>query len=83
MGVLDDAIREHLDLKRKHGASEGEVEQQEQEALGAPRREPPPQAEAAAAEPAEQVEPTAEPVALRRFVGMGGRVILSSRRPRP
>ena len=63
MGVLDDAIREHLDLKRKHGASEGEVEQQEQEALGAPRREPPPQAEAAAAEPAEQVEPTAEPVA--------------------
>jgi len=37
MGVLDDAIREHLDLKRKHGASEGEVEQQEQEALGAPR----------------------------------------------
>jgi hypothetical protein len=37
MGVLDDAIREHLELKRKHGASEGEVEQQEQEALGAPR----------------------------------------------
>jgi hypothetical protein len=40
MGVLDDAIREHLELKRKHGAAQDEVEQQEQEALGAPRREP-------------------------------------------
>jgi len=58
MGVLDDAIREHLDLKRKHGASEGEVEQQEQEALGAPRGRPTEAAEApaAAAEPAPVAE---------------------------
>ena len=34
MGLLDDAIREHLELKRKHGADLGEVERQEREALG-------------------------------------------------
>src|SRR4051812_19739834 len=38
MGLLDDAIREHLELKRQHGADLGEVSRQEQEALGAPRR---------------------------------------------
>ena len=40
MGILDDAIREHLELKRMHGASEEELRQQEVEALGSPRREP-------------------------------------------
>jgi hypothetical protein len=39
MGVLDDAIREHLDLKRRHGAAEEELRRQEEEALGPPRRE--------------------------------------------
>ena len=39
MGVLDDAIREHLDLKRRHGAAEHEVKRQEEEALGPVRRE--------------------------------------------
>lgn len=34
MGLLDDAIREHLDLKRRHGATESEVARQEAEALG-------------------------------------------------
>jgi hypothetical protein len=45
MGLLDDAIREHLDLKRRHGANPAEVARQEQEALGPVRREatPPPQ----------------------------------------
>jgi hypothetical protein len=38
MGLLDDAIREHLDLKRRHGADPSEVERQEQEALGPARR---------------------------------------------
>ena len=37
MGLLDDAIREHLELKRAHGADPTEVERQEHEALGAPR----------------------------------------------
>jgi hypothetical protein len=39
MGVLEDAIREHLELKRQHGASEEEVERQETEVLGQARRE--------------------------------------------
>jgi hypothetical protein len=38
MGLLDDAIREHLELKRRHGADPDEVTRQEREALGAPVR---------------------------------------------
>jgi hypothetical protein len=41
MGVLDDAIRDHLALKRKHGADEAELARAEAEALGPARREPP------------------------------------------
>jgi FtsZ-interacting cell division protein ZipA len=40
MGLLDDAIREHLDLKRRRGADPAEVEQAEREALGPVRRDP-------------------------------------------
>jgi hypothetical protein len=40
MGLLDDAIREHLDLKRQRGADPGEIERLEREALGPVRREP-------------------------------------------
>ena len=41
MGQLDEAIRAHLELKRKHGASEEEVKLKEQEALGPVRRDMP------------------------------------------
>jgi hypothetical protein len=42
MGLLDDAIREHLELKRQHGVDPGEIERQEQEAFGSTaRREDP------------------------------------------
>ncbi len=34
MGLLDDAIREHLELKRLHGANPSDVARQEHEALG-------------------------------------------------
>jgi hypothetical protein len=34
MGLLDDAIRQHLELKRRHGADPQEVARQEDEALG-------------------------------------------------
>jgi hypothetical protein len=34
MGILDDAIREHLELKRRHGVTEDELQRQEEEALG-------------------------------------------------
>lgn len=40
MGLLDEAIREHLDLKRRRGADPAEVEQAEREALGPVRRSP-------------------------------------------
>jgi hypothetical protein len=39
MGVLDDAIKEHLELKRKHGVPEEELQRQEEEALGPARRD--------------------------------------------
>jgi hypothetical protein len=40
MGLLDDAIRDHLDLKRRRGADPAEVERAEREALGPVRRAP-------------------------------------------
>jgi hypothetical protein len=38
MGLLDDAIKEHLELKRRRGADAEEVARLEQEALGPPQR---------------------------------------------
>ena len=58
MGLLDEAIREHLDLKRRRGADPAEVERAEREALGPVRRNrdqatvSDPDAEAAVAESA-------------------------------
>jgi hypothetical protein len=54
MGLLDDAIREHLDLKRRHGASEEDIQRAEQEALAPARRDP---ATGAGVPPVEQVPP--------------------------
>jgi hypothetical protein len=70
MGLLDDAIREHLELKRRRGADPNEVARQEDEALGDPRRGEfaQPDAAPAAAEPepapAEPVTPGPEPAAV-------------------
>jgi hypothetical protein len=41
MGILDDAIREHLDLKRKHGARDSEISEIEDEAFGSGDRPDP------------------------------------------
>jgi hypothetical protein len=38
MSILDDAIREHLELKRQHGAPDDEVKKLEDEAFGPPAR---------------------------------------------
>jgi hypothetical protein len=38
MGILDDAIREHLELKRSHGAPDSELQRMEDEAFGPPTR---------------------------------------------
>lgn len=51
MGMLDDAIREHLDLKRRQGADPSEIAQLETEALGGGK-----DAEREAKEEAELVE---------------------------
>ena len=54
MGILDDAIREHLELKRHHGADESEVEELEAEAFGPADRPD-------ATEPTPDVPPTDPP----------------------
>ncbi len=59
MGLLDEAIREHLDLKRRRGADPDEVERAEREALGPVRRQP----EAADSEHPELAEADQEPEA--------------------
>jgi hypothetical protein len=60
MGLLDDAIREHLELKRRRGADADEVSRLEQEALGPPQRGEF-AAAAAPAGPTEPSEPAGEP----------------------
>jgi hypothetical protein len=55
MGILEDAIREHLDLKRSHGADAQEIARQEREALSPAVREP--EAAASPAPPAEALAP--------------------------
>ena len=64
MGLLDDAIREHLELKRKHGANPEDVARQEQEALGPGQRNEFAQPEGAGAPPEpEPAAPEEEPEA--------------------
>jgi hypothetical protein len=60
MGLLDDAIREHLELKRQHGGDPSEIERQEREALGA-RRSAPIEDEAAEGAPEGAPADIAEP----------------------
>jgi hypothetical protein len=67
MGLLDDAIREHLELKRQHGGDPSEIERQEREALGARRSAAVEDEDAQAAPegaPADIAEPD-EPAAAR------------------
>jgi hypothetical protein len=68
MGMLDDAIREHLELKKRSGAPEDEVRRLESEAFGPPRSaavpapEPAaPAAPAVSAAPDEPAVPAPEP----------------------
>src|SRR5919198_3788106 len=66
MGLLDDAIREHLELKRRRGADPGELERQEHEALGPTRQREfaKPEGESPPAErPPAPAEPPEEPAA--------------------
>jgi hypothetical protein len=66
MSILDDAIREHLELKRAHGADEAEIKRLEDEAFGpAGRPESDPLAEA-------PTEFMATPEAAEATEGAGG-----------
>jgi hypothetical protein len=73
MSILDDAIREHLELKRAHGADEAEVKRLEDEAFGPPSRpdEPDPFAEA----PTEFMTQPEAPEATEPAEEAGGRRI--------
>src|SRR3954471_13733566 len=68
MGILDDAIREHLDLKRRQGVEDNELARLEDEAFGPPTRpgdpdfpddEPAAAVETAVAEPPSEGIPAA------------------------
>jgi hypothetical protein len=64
MGLLDDAIREHLDLKRRRGGDPVEIERAERDALGPVRRGPEDAEQPPTAPPAEdghQYDYEAEP----------------------
>ena len=67
MGLLDEAIREHLELKREHGADPRELARLEDEALSPPVRE---------TEDAQEATPRgsgrARPGQRRRWGGAGG-----------
>jgi hypothetical protein len=58
MGTLDDAIREHLELKKRLGASDDEIQEKEGQAFGKGARSAPPEPEAPQ-EP-QQPEPAGE-----------------------
>jgi CapZ-interacting protein len=63
MSILDDAIREHLELKRRHGADDSELKQLEDEAFGPAERPSAEQAlpDAAAEAPTEFMTQPPEP----------------------
>jgi hypothetical protein len=63
MGILDEAIREHLDLKRRQGAGEDELSRLEDEAFGPPSRPGDPDFPEADAEAATGEEAQAAPEA--------------------
>jgi hypothetical protein len=62
VGLLDDAIRDHLELKRRRGADPGEIARQEREALGPARR-----GAETAAPTIEDARPPTEPAATARW----------------
>ncbi len=63
MGILDDAIRQHLELKRQHGAENSELEQLEQEAFGPVARPGDPEFETGEQAAASAEAPPAPPAA--------------------
>jgi hypothetical protein len=67
MSILDDAIREHLELKRAHGADDNELKKLEDEAFGPPQR--PDEADPFAEAPTEFLSQPEEPAAAAPEIG--------------
>jgi hypothetical protein len=65
MGILDEAIREHLELKRQHGADDSELKQLEDDAFGPPERP-------GASEPSDTASEAATEFMQQPDVGAGG-----------
>jgi hypothetical protein len=65
MGILDEAIREHLDLKRRRGAGDSEIERLESEAFGPSSRPGAPGTDVATAGPEAAVAEVAPRDAVR------------------
>jgi hypothetical protein len=61
MGILDEAIRDHLDLKRRGGAGDSEIERLESEAFGPSSRPGAPGADVSTAGPEAAVAEVARP----------------------
>lgn len=61
MGILDEAIREHLELKRQHGAADDELKQLEDEAFGQAERPGDEASEAPAEAPTQFMERPSAP----------------------
>ena len=83
MGILDDAIREHLELKRQHGAATSDLDRLEQEVFGPVARPGDPEFETGE-EPAEADRRAAEPLSRSRESPDGSRTRIrrpSRRRP--
>ncbi len=74
MGLLDDAIREHLDLKRRRGADPSELARQEREALGPARA-----VDEGTADGADAVATADEPTGAAEAAGGGGAISLTDR----
>src|SRR5712691_6512401 len=68
MGILDEAIREHLELKRQHGAGDNELRELEDEAFGPPARPGAAVPDASRAEAPTTIAPAESPAASEQTV---------------
>ncbi len=81
MGLLDDAIREHLELKRRRGADPGEVAREQREALDVASEASAEAQETAPAEAAEAADASVEPTAAALGPAAGSDMEVTPERP--
>jgi hypothetical protein len=83
MGLLDDAIREHLELKRQRGADPGEVAREQREALDAPAQGASVEDRSPAAEAASSAPLVDPPAAAQPDLDPGADVVEENAAPHP